>query len=113
EPARRLGIAAALAEEATTLAMHKRLGPLAEAYEKGKAGRFGKAARALTLAGAAALAVGDPAVPLPLSKRRRSALTAAGGALLLAGSACKRWSIFKAGFQSAEDPTQVVQTQRP
>lgn len=111
EPARRLGIAAALAEEATTAAMHKRLGPLADAYEQGKAGRFGKAARALTLAGAAALAVGDPASPLP--KRRRSALTVAGGALLLAGSVCKRWSVFKAGFQSAEDPAQVIETQRP
>jgi hypothetical protein len=36
----------------------------------------------------------------------------AGGALLLAGSVCKRWSVFKAGFQSAEDPTQTIETQR-
>ncbi|MGN6663071.1 MAG: NrfD/PsrC family molybdoenzyme membrane anchor subunit [Solirubrobacterales bacterium] len=113
EPARRLGIAAALAEEAATRVMHKRLGPLADAYEKGKAGRFGKAARALTLAGAAALAAGDDAMHLRLGQRRRRALTAAGGALLLAGSVCKRWSVFKAGFQSAEDPSQVIQTQRP
>jgi formate-dependent nitrite reductase membrane component NrfD len=112
EPARRLGIAAAIAEEAATMVMHRRLGPLAEAYEKGKAGKFGKAARALTAGGALALAAGDPALPLDLGKRRRSALSVAGGVLLLAGSVCKRWSVFRAGFQSAEDPTQTVRTQR-
>jgi formate-dependent nitrite reductase membrane component NrfD len=112
EPARRLGIAAAIAEEAITAVMHKRLGPLADSYEKGKAGKFGKAARALTAAGALAFAAGDPALRLRISNRRRSALSVTGGALLLAGSVCKRWSVFKAGFQSAEDPTQVIRTQR-
>lgn len=110
-PARRLGIAAALAEEAATMAMHRRLGPLAESYEQGPAGRYGKAARALTAAGAAALAAAELA---PRSRRAGPrALSAAGGALLLAGSVCKRWSVFKAGFQSAEDPAQTVRTQRP
>ena len=47
-----------------------------------------------------------------MSNRRRSLLSMAGGTLLLAGSVCKRWSVFKAGFQSAEDPTQVIETQR-
>jgi formate-dependent nitrite reductase membrane component NrfD len=112
EPARHLGIAAAIAEEATTIVMHKRLGPLADSYEQGKAGAFGKAARALTIAGALALAVSDEAFPRKLDKRSRRALSVAGGALLLAGSVCKRWSVFKAGFQSAEDPGQVVYTQR-
>jgi formate-dependent nitrite reductase membrane component NrfD len=133
EPARRLAIAAAIAEEGVTVAMHKRLGPLAEAYEKGKAGRFGKAARVLTVAGAAALAAGDEAFHPSHSRRPqrrssffaagatkderrrarlRSALSVTGGALLLAGSVCKRWSVFKAGFNSAEDPTQAVRVQR-
>jgi formate-dependent nitrite reductase membrane component NrfD len=112
EPARRLGIAAAIAEEATTAVLHKRLGPLADSYEQGKAGAFGKTARALTAAGALALAVSDEAFPRKLDKRSRRALSVAGGALLLAGSVCKRWSVFKAGFQSAEDPAQVVHTQR-
>jgi len=127
QPARRLGIAAAIAEEATTIVLRKRLGPLAEAYEQGTAGKFGKAARALTIAGALAFAVGDDAFHpdhrrssigrLTRSKderrraKRRNALSLAGGTLLLAGSVCKRWSVFKAGFQSAEDPTQVIQTQ--
>ena len=86
--------------------MHRRLGKLASAYQEGAAGRFGKASRALSVAGAALLAAG-PRVPAP-----RRALAAAGGALLLAGSVCKRWSVFKAGFQSAEDPLQTVGPQR-
>ncbi|MGN6256470.1 MAG: NrfD/PsrC family molybdoenzyme membrane anchor subunit [Solirubrobacterales bacterium] len=128
EPARRLGIAAAIAEEAITVLMHKRLGPLADSYKKGTAGKFGKAARALTTAGALAFLAGDDAFhpphqrsslerlfrPRPERRRAklRNALSMTGGALLLAGSVCKRWSVFKAGFQSAEDPSQVVRTQR-
>jgi formate-dependent nitrite reductase membrane component NrfD len=128
EPARRLGIAAAIAEEGITALMHKRLGPLSDAYKKGKAGKFEKAARACTAAGALAFAASDPALLKPRPRRSslfahkaknderrdaiRSTLSMAGGALLLAGSVCKRWSVFKAGFQSAEDPTQTIQTQR-
>ncbi|HEX2393538.1 MAG TPA: NrfD/PsrC family molybdoenzyme membrane anchor subunit [Solirubrobacterales bacterium] len=102
EPARALAISAVVFEEAATAVMHKRLGPLADAYKQGAAGRFGHASRALSAAGAAALAAG----------RGRRDLSAAGGALLLAGAVCKRWSVFKAGFNSAEDPTQTVRIQR-
>jgi formate-dependent nitrite reductase membrane component NrfD len=112
EPARRLGVLAAVAEEGITALMHKRLGPLADSYEKGAAGKFQKAARACTAAGAAAFVASDPDFPLRMSKRRRSLLSMGGGALLLAGSVCKRWSVFKAGFQSAEDPSQAIETQR-
>ncbi len=35
-----------------------------------------------------------------------------GGALILAGAACERWSVFKAGFQSARDPKYTVMPQR-
>jgi hypothetical protein len=128
EPVRRLGIGAALAEEAISAVMHKRLGPLADSYKKGRAGKFEKAARACTLGGALAFAAGDDAFH-PEHRRSsrerlfrskderrraklRNALSMAGGSLLLAGAVCKRWSVFKAGFQSAEDPTQVVHTQR-
>ncbi|MGE5527328.1 MAG: hypothetical protein ACM3Q9_01535, partial [Methanosarcina sp.] len=58
------------------------------------------------------LGVFAPTSPPPRRARRRNALTVAGGALLLAGSLCKRWSVFKAGFNSAEDPSQTVRTQR-
>lgn len=112
EPVRRLGVLAAIAEEGISALMHKRLGYLSEAYKQGTAGKFAKAARACTLAGAAAFVAGDPDFPVPLGKRRRSALSVAGGTLLLAGSVCKRWSVFKAGFQSAEDPSHTVRTQR-
>ncbi|HET9184521.1 MAG TPA: NrfD/PsrC family molybdoenzyme membrane anchor subunit [Solirubrobacterales bacterium] len=112
EPARRLGVLAAVAEEAISAVMHKRLGPLADAYKKGKAGKFQKAARACTAAGAAAFVASDPGLTPSMGRRRRSLLSMAGGTLLLAGSVCKRWSVFKAGFQSAEDPTQVIHTQR-
>jgi len=112
EPVRRLGVLAAVAEEGVSALMHKRLGSLADSYKQGTAGRFEKAARACTLGGAAAFVASDPALPLPLGRRRRSALSMTGGALLLAGSVCKRWAVFKAGFHSAEDPSQVIESQR-
>ena len=39
---------------------------------------------------------------------RRRAGTVAGGALMLAGAMATRWSVYKAGFQSAADPKYVV-----
>ena len=36
----------------------------------------------------------------------------AGGALMLAGAMATRWSVYKAGFQSAADPKYVVEPQR-
>ena len=110
EPARALGIAAVVAEEAAWKVMRGRLGPLAGAYEEGTAGKLDKIARGLSAAGALTLATG--ARPAPGSRRAHRAVSAAGGALLLAGAACKRWAIFKAGFASAEDPDQTVATQR-
>jgi hypothetical protein len=38
--------------------------------------------------------------------------TAAGAALLLAGAFATRWSVYKAGFQSAANPRYVVEPQR-
>jgi hypothetical protein len=136
EPARALGIAAVVVEEAASKVMLKRLGPLASAYEEGAAGKLDKAARALSAAGAVALAVGarraEPArrrIPgwraEPTRRRipgrggrrpddgdRRRAISAVGGALLLGGAVCKRWAVFKAGFASAADPAQTVDLQR-
>ncbi|HKP99812.1 MAG TPA: polysulfide reductase, partial [Actinomycetes bacterium] len=47
-----------------------------------------------------------------LGGRRRRALTVTGAALTLAGSACERWAVYKAGFQSARDPRYIVEPQR-
>jgi hypothetical protein len=102
-PARRLAVGGALAELGTTELMKHRLGSfLAEPYEKGKARRFDKLSKVCTGAGATLMALFG----------RRRASTAAGGALILAGSALARWSIFRAGFQSARDPKYTVTPQR-
>jgi hypothetical protein len=102
-PARRLAVGGVLVENALFRLMEKRLGMVGEPYSKGDAGKFKKLALGCTLGGAGLLA----------GPGRRSRLAAAaGGALVLAGEAALRWSVFKAGFQSARDPKYVVQPQR-
>ena len=44
--------------------------------------------------------------------RKSRAAAAASAAAVLAGAAFERWSVFRAGFQSAEDPKYVVGPQR-
>jgi hypothetical protein len=102
-PARRLAVGGAIVENVVMKAMEKRLGMLAEPYHEGEAGKYAKLAKACTLGGAAVLATAG----------RRSRVAAfAGGGLLLAGEAALRWSVFKAGFQSARDPKYTVGPQR-
>jgi polysulfide reductase-like protein len=102
-PARRLAVGGVLVENAIFQVMEKRLGMLGEPYSKGEAGRYKKVALACTLGGAALLA----------GPGRRSRVAAvAGGALTLAGEVAVRWSVFKAGFQSARDPKYTVEPQR-
>lgn len=101
-PARRLAVLAAGAEVASDRVMHRRLGFLARPYSEGSAGRFSRAATACTVAGAAMAAVRSP----------RRAVSRLAGALLLGGSLLQRWSVFRAGWQSAEDPEFVVRSQR-
>jgi hypothetical protein len=102
-PARRLAIGGALVENAVMVAMEKRLGMLGEPYRQGDAGRYAKVAKACSLGGAALLAAAG---------RRSRLASAAGGALVLAGEMALRWSVFKAGFQSARDPKYTVLPQR-
>jgi hypothetical protein len=97
-PARRLALMGAAGELAATTVMERRLGELGEPYSQGDAGRFGRAAKALTATGAAVMAA---------TRCRR-----AGAALMLAGALATRWSVYKAGFQSAADPKYVVGPQR-
>ena len=102
-PARRMAIGGAIVENVLMKAMEKRLGMLGEPYQQDEAGKYGKLAKACSLGGAALLATAG----------KRSRLGAvAGGALLLAGEASLRWSVFKAGFQSARDPKYTVIPQR-
>jgi polysulfide reductase-like protein len=101
-PARRIGVAAALAENVVMKVMGHRLGMLGEPYTEGESGRLGKLAKGSTLAGAAVLGLGG--------RRRSGAIV--GGGLLLAGEACVRRSVFRAGFRSALDPRYTVEPQR-
>ncbi|HZQ02889.1 MAG TPA: NrfD/PsrC family molybdoenzyme membrane anchor subunit [Gaiellaceae bacterium] len=102
-PARRAALVGAVAELGLAQLMERRLGFVGEVYRQGEAGRYGRLAKSCTAAGAALLAW----------RGRRSRLAATvGGALLLAGSAALRFSVFEAGVQSARDPRYVVATQR-
>jgi hypothetical protein len=110
-PARRLALAGAAGELAATAAMERRLGELGEPYRDGEAGRFARCAKVAVAAGLGLLAGSRGAA----SSRRPAAArvrTAAGAALLLAGAMATRWSVYKAGLQSAADPRYVVEPQR-
>ena len=102
-PARRMAIGGAIVENVLMTAMEKRLGLVGERYKQGEAGRYNKLAKACTIGGAALLAT---------SGRKSRLAAAAGGALVLAGEVALRWSVFKAGFQSARDPKYTVLPQR-
>ena len=93
----------ALLELGAAQTMEQRLGELGEPYHEGPAGRFARAAKACTAAGAGLVA---------LAGRRRRGQAMAGAALILAGSVCERWAVYKAGFQSARDPKYIVKPQR-
>jgi hypothetical protein len=102
-PARRLAVGGAAAELALAALMQHRLDELGEPYREGTAGTYARLARGLTVAGALLLA--------GAGARRRTAAVGA-GALLLGGSLAERFSVFKAGFQSARDPKYTLGPQR-
>ncbi len=102
-PARRLALAAAIADATFKELMVEQLGDLGEAYKRGAPNIFRQATRGLIGAGAALL--------LARGGSSRPAAVAA-GALLGAGALSARWSTFKAGFQSVADPKYVVGPQR-
>jgi hypothetical protein len=102
-PARRLALGGAAVGLVATEVMERRLGDHAEPYHQGAAGRFRQAARALGSAGAALL--------LWRGGRSRPAAIAS-GALLGGAALATRWSVFKAGCQSAADPKYVIGPQR-
>jgi hypothetical protein len=103
KPARRIAILGAVAGEVVARRMEQRLGFAGEPYRKGEAGRFRRLATGAVTGGATLLAVRG---------RRSRAAAAAGSALVLGGELALRWSIFKAGFQSARDPVYTVRLQR-
>ncbi len=102
-PARRAAVGGAAVELAIGLLMEHRLGFVGEVYRQGEAGKLNKLAKACTVAGATLLA---------LKGKRSRAAAVAGSAFVLAGEVALRWSVFKAGFQSARDPRYTVLSQR-
>jgi formate-dependent nitrite reductase membrane component NrfD len=102
-PARRAAVLGSVAELVAVETMERRLGFVGEVYHQGEAGRFSKLSKASVAAGAAVMAIGG---------RRSRAAAVAGGALVLAGELALRWSVYKAGFQSARDPRYTVIPQK-
>lgn len=105
-PARGAAVLAAVADLAASAAAERRLETVAETWREGRAGTLLRAARLLTVGGAAT------GVASPLLGRAARPAAALGGLVLLAGSACTRFGIFAAGIASAEDPRYTVVPQR-
>jgi hypothetical protein len=102
-PARRTAVAGAAAELGIVQLMERKLGFVGEVYKQGEAGRYARISRGCVAAGGALMAL----------RGKRSRLAAvAGGALITAGEVALRWSVFKAGFQSARDPRYTVIPQK-
>lgn len=102
-PARRLALVSAALEVGLKEVMERRLGDHGEPYRDGAASKFGRVGQVCIAAGGSLLAAHGV-------ESRRAAI--AGGVLLSAGALSARWSVFKAGFQSAGDPKYVVEPQR-
>lgn len=102
EPARRLAMAGAIAGEGAFALMRRRLGYLGRPYDEGAAGTLRRISAVATLGGAAVLA---------RRGRTSRAAAVAGSLLVLGGELAVRWSVFRAGFQSARDPAYTVRPQ--
>jgi formate-dependent nitrite reductase membrane component NrfD len=101
-PARNLAIAGAGAELVARSLLIQRLGPAAEPYQAGQAGRLMEAAEILTAGGLAAAALAG----------RSRVMAALAGAALVGSSALTRFGVFQAGRASARDPKYTVGPQR-
>lgn len=100
--AARVGIVGAIAEVGVAAVMKHRLGTL-DTYSTDRAAkRFDRAARALSLGGAAIMLAG----------RRHRVVSLVAGAGIAAGSICERLAVLRAGTASANDPGSVLQTAR-
>ncbi|GAA5194412.1 polysulfide reductase NrfD [Rugosimonospora acidiphila] len=101
-PARRLAVIGAAMEVAASHRIETGMGLVSEPYTQGRAGRRLRAARALSVAGAAGAVLG----------RRNRLVSALSGAALIAAAALTRFGIFDGGVASAKDPKYTVTPQR-
>jgi formate-dependent nitrite reductase membrane component NrfD len=103
-PARRLAMLGVATEAIGMELIEHRLGDLAEPYRTGTAGKLEKATKA---------AAGGGGLLMALAHARRSrSLGVIASLATLAGAMLGRWTVFKAGFQSAADPKYTVAPQR-
>lgn len=83
--------------------LHMELGPRQkQAYERGEAATFSKAAKFLTIAGTAAA----------VFARKNDRLSKIAGGLLFAAGLAERFGVFRAGCTSAKDPSFTIDAQR-
>jgi formate-dependent nitrite reductase membrane component NrfD len=101
-PVRKLAVTGAAMELTAIHRVEHGMGLVSEPYQQGKAGKLLKAARTLTLLGAAGAVLG----------RRSRIVSGAAGVALLAGSAATRFGVYEAGMDSARDPKYTVVPQR-
>jgi Polysulphide reductase, NrfD len=99
---RRLASIAGPAVLFTLQRLHHELGPRQKgAYETGEAALYSKAAKVLNTAGTIAA----------IASTKSSALAKLAGALLLAGGLSERFGVFRAGCNSARDPSYTIDAQ--
>lgn len=98
----RLAVIGATGELIAKSLLVRRLGPVAEPYQEGRAGALMDRAEKLTAAGLAGAVLGS----------RNRVVAPLAGVALLAASALTRFGIFKAGRASARDPKYTVGPQR-
>jgi polysulfide reductase-like protein len=101
-PARRMAVVGAGLELYNAHHVENRMGLLSEPYHQEQAGKWLRAARTLTAAGALGALAG----------RRSRVISALSGLALLAGSASTRFGVYEAGILSAKDPKYTVVPQR-
>ncbi|GIH18508.1 NrfD/PsrC family molybdoenzyme membrane anchor subunit [Rugosimonospora africana] len=101
-PASRLAVAGAAMELVASHRVENAMGIVSEPYRQGRAGRLLRAARGLTVAGAAGAVLG----------RRSRLVSALSGAALVAAAALTRFGVFEGGVASAKDPKYTVVPQR-
>jgi formate-dependent nitrite reductase membrane component NrfD len=103
-PARRMALGGVALELLAERRMEQSMGITAEPLHTGKGGRLMRAAKVLTVGGAAGTILA--------SRSRSRVMSILSGAALMAGSACTRFGVFEAGQESAKDPKYTVVPQR-
>ena len=101
-PARTFAVGGAAVELAMAHRMEASMGLSAETLHTGTAGRWMRASKVLTAAGAAGALLGG----------RSRVISVVSGTALMAGSFCTRLGVYEAGMASARDPKYTVVPQR-